>query len=468
MQGARVDGVPAELAARRGRCRILQDLKQTTRLRDEATALRAGLLAGAWEIDRGTFTQYESETALWLESGGSVPAMQRALAEAALSLWERRGSTGRSTMRVAGIDLLLLWQSSGDETLALVAGPEFQKQLFTAIQNATADRVLQVGLVSPAGAVFGDVPDIESTARGAQTIQPATQTGLPWDVIVRTSDTASMGASNRRLAILLGLGFLILLVAAGGYVVTRAVSRELAVARLQSDFVASVSHEFRTPLTSLRQFTDLLSDGDDLLPEKRRHFYAAQSRATERLQRLVESLLDFRRMEAGTHRYDRRPLAASPLVASVVEDFRREAAARGFEVEYAPPADEPVIDADADAMSLALWNLLDNAVKYSGDQRHVSVSLAARKGSTEIAVSDRGLGVAADEQREIFRQFVRGRDARARGIKGTGIGLAMVRHIVHGHGGRVRLESAPGKGSTFTIVLPPCPEQMSATRGTAG
>jgi two-component system phosphate regulon sensor histidine kinase PhoR len=159
-------------------------------------------------------------------------------------------------------------------------------------------------------------------------------------------------------------------------------------------------------------------------------------------------------MEAGSHPYERRMLPATALVDRVVEDFRPEAAIRGFEVEYDHPDDPRTIDADPDALSLALWNLLDNAVKYSGDSRRVSVSLAGLNGSIEISVRDRGLGVPPEEQREIFRQFVRGRDARIRGIKGTGIGLAMVQHIVHGHGGRVALESTPGNGSTFTIVLP--------------
>jgi signal transduction histidine kinase len=283
--------------------------------------------------------------------------------------------------------------------------------------------------------------------------QSSTQTGLPWEVIVSSGDSASVGA-NRRLAIGIGLGFLVVLVIAGGYVMARAVSRELAVARLQSDFVASVSHEFRTPLTSLRQFTDLLNDVDDLPDEKRRHFYAAQSRATERLQRLVESVLDFRRMEAGTHPYQRRRMSLGPLVERVVADFRPEATARGVDVEYTPAGDDRTIDADPDALSLALWNLLDNALKYSGESRQVSVSTTAHNGSVEISVRDRGLGVPRDEQEDIFQQFVRGKDARIRGIKGTGIGLAMVKHIAQGHGGRVAVESAAGQGSTFTIVLP--------------
>jgi signal transduction histidine kinase len=462
LRAARVDGVPAELVARRARARILDELKDIARLRDEAGALRAGLLSGAWEIDRGTFDQYLDETASWLDAPAVAPSVPQAFAEAAELLWARRGTSGRSAERLAGVDLALLWRSAGGETVALAAGPAFQQRhWFSALQTASGDGDISVSLAT-AAATFN--PWLPASAGRSFTVvreegdaatlrRAASETRLPWDVLVSTSATSSIG-SNRRLAILIGLGFLVLLVIAGGYVVGRAVSRELAVARLQSDFVASVSHEFRTPLTSLRQFTDLLNEADDLSPDKRRRFYAAQSRATERLQRLVESLLDFRRMEAGTHPYQRRRLPASPFVETVVDDFRAEAAERGFDVEYTRGGEERTIDADPDALSLALWNLLDNAVKYSGGSRRVSVSTSAQNGSVQISVRDRGIGVPPEEQQEIFRQFVRGREARDRGIKGTGIGLAMVQHIVQGHGGRVALESEPGAGSTFTIVLP--------------
>jgi signal transduction histidine kinase len=453
LEHVRVDGVSAELTARHARSRIFEELKESERLHEEAGAMRSGLLAGTWEIDRGTFTQYLDETSEWLGSPAAPPPVPLALAEAVEWLWERRGTAGRHAARFAGVDLTLLWTSSNGETFALVAGPAYQKrQWFSPLQEMFADPDIQVGLSTAAGAIWGAVPEDDD----AETVRRASsETRLPWDV-VGSSASSALG-SNRRLAILIGLGFLVLLVVAGGYVVARAVSRELAVARLQSDFVASVSHEFRTPLTSLRQFTDLLSENDEVPLEKRRGFYAAQARATERLQRLVESLLDFRRMEAGTHPYHRRPVPASPLVEGVVDDFRREVAARGFDVEYASTGDERTVDADPDALSLALWNLMDNAVKYSGDSRRIFVSTSAHNGSVEICVRDRGLGVPPEEQREIFRQFVRGRDARVRGIKGTGIGLSMVQHIVEGHGGRVAVDSQPGEGSTFTIVLPASP-----------
>jgi signal transduction histidine kinase len=250
---------------------------------------------------------------------------------------------------------------------------------------------------------------------------------------------------------------LVVVVIAGGYVMVRAVSRELAVAQLQSDFVSAVSHEFRTPLTSLQQFTDLLSDDPEQPASKRRTYYQAQARAAERLRRLVESLLDFGRMEAGARPYRLERLAVAPLVARIVEDFTREGAPHAFVIEASISDEGRAFDVDPDAFTRALWNLLENAVKYSGSSRTVTVTLEPRNDTVVIGVRDRGLGIPRHEHHEIFKKFVRGAASREHGIKGTGIGLAMVRHIVDAHGGAVSVESAPGEGSTFTIALPAAP-----------
>jgi signal transduction histidine kinase len=250
-----------------------------------------------------------------------------------------------------------------------------------------------------------------------------------------------------------GFALLVLMALTASYLIFRAVRREMAVGRLKSDFVAAVSHEFRTPLTALRQFTDMLREHGDLSDDRRRLCYDAQSRATDRLTRLVESLLDFGRIEAGArpYRFERRNCAE--LVESVVEEFRREAQAAGYEVEF--HGNGPArIEADGEALSRAVWNLLDNAVKYSPDHRTIEVDLERREQSVAIAVRDRGIGIPANERTAIFTKFHRGEQARTRGINGTGIGLAMVDQIVKAHHGRLELESDPGKGSTFTIFLP--------------
>ena len=242
-------------------------------------------------------------------------------------------------------------------------------------------------------------------------------------------------------------------------------SRELAAARLQSDFVSAVSHEFRTPLTSLAEFTEILTEHEDAPVEKRRVFHQAQARATRRLTRLVESLLDFGRMEAGARPYRLEPLDAAELVESVVRDFRQEVAGVDFVVDYGRPAGEAIVNADREALAQALWNLLDNAVKYSGDSRTVGVEVEEQGDAVAIRVRDAGYGIAPSEQKTIFRKFARGAAALEHNVKGTGIGLAMVKHIVDAHGGKATVASEPGRGSTFSIVLPADRDQGSRRSG---
>jgi signal transduction histidine kinase len=262
------------------------------------------------------------------------------------------------------------------------------------------------------------------------------------------------GAVSRRRLLLSGFGVMVLVLLSGFYFVFRSVSRELAVARLQSEFVSAVSHEFRTPLTSLRQLSEMLSGGRIEKEEQKRQSYDILVRESERLQRLVESLLDFGRMEARAFRYQFQELEPSALVDEVVAEFQREIASRGYVIERAESGPFPTVRADRDALRLALWNLLDNAVKYSPDCRTVWTGTSREGAHVAIAVRDRGMGIPASEQKQIFQKFTRGEAARKANVKGTGIGLALVRHIVDAHRGEIRIESAVGQGSTFTILIP--------------
>jgi two-component system phosphate regulon sensor histidine kinase PhoR len=138
----------------------------------------------------------------------------------------------------------------------------------------------------------------------------------------------------------------------------------------------------------------------------------------------------------------------------VAAEYGEKAAARGFDIELEIAADLPLIQADREALGLALRNLIDNAVKYSPNGRTVWVETTLEKGRLAVHVRDRGMGIPVAEQKQIFERFVRGSGSQAAHIQGTGIGLAMARHIVEANGGEIRLESEPGRGSTFTILLP--------------
>jgi signal transduction histidine kinase len=293
-----------------------------------------------------------------------------------------------------------------------------------------------------------------SAADIKETRQVAAETKLPWTVAVTSVGTAeSRLASGRFRLWLAGAALLSLIVVGGAVVIARAAARELAVARLQTDFVAAVSHEFRTPLTSLRQIGEVLHDGR-VAADRRQTYYEAIVRQTERLHHLVETLLDFGRMEAGRSPYRKEPIDLTSWARSVVNQFNHEVSARGYSAEPTL-ADQPIrVLGDPQALSNALWNLLDNAVKYSPECRTVWIAIEQRDDAALIHVRDRGLGIPPGEQLEIFGKFVRGSEAKRLNIVGTGIGLAMVEHIIKAHGGSVRVNSQPGEGSTFSLVIP--------------
>jgi signal transduction histidine kinase len=244
------------------------------------------------------------------------------------------------------------------------------------------------------------------------------------------------------------------LILAGAYLVGRAVIREMAVSRLQSEFVSSVSHEFRTPLASVCLLSDLLASGRVAGDSDRNEYYGVLVRESRKLRRLVESLLNFGRMEAGAMQYRFETIDPAELVRELSSDFQHEVEGSGYRIEVTTATDTPLVSADRTVLGSAVWNLLDNAVKYSPQCRQVWIDVSKEDGRAAICVRDGGLGIPASEQKRVFEKFTRGEAARQEGIEGTGVGLAMVQRILSAHGGEVRLESEPGRGSTFTLLLP--------------
>ena len=262
------------------------------------------------------------------------------------------------------------------------------------------------------------------------------------------------GRPARQRYLMLGTAVMVLFLITGTYFIARAIRREMEVARMQSEFVSAVSHEFRSPLTSMRQLSEILAFGRIPNEDRRQVYYDTLVRETVRLQRLVEALLNFGRMEAGARQYRFEELDASALVHRVAAEFEAQVAVAGRHIELLAAGAECRIEADPEAMSVALRNLLDNALKYSPDQPTVWVEWGVDRECVAIRVRDQGLGVQVSERKAIFRKFVRGSAAAAGNVKGSGVGLAMVRHIVMAHGGEVTVDSEPGRGSTFTMLLP--------------
>ena len=241
---------------------------------------------------------------------------------------------------------------------------------------------------------------------------------------------------------------------ASAYGLYRATAREMALARQQSEFISTVSHEFRTPLTSMRHLTELLATNKVPSEERKATYYQLLARETERLHRMVESLLSFGRIQAGAYAWRLEPADASQLVQAVVEEFRSEQHSAGREVVCDADDDLPPIQADREALSRAVSNLLENAEKYSEPGTPIHVRTRRAGPALHISVEDRGNGIPLEEQKQLFRKFIRGSEARRAGIRGIGVGLALVKSVAEAHGGSVELASEPGQGSTFTLVIP--------------
>ncbi len=443
-----VDGLPAPLVALTGRASMFEESGNTVDLRREAAALQRDLQLGRFRLVKAEYEFYSNQASAWL---GTVRADDRdalTAAEAAEWLWQNRSSMGATLRRILSLpsgSALIVAQSTTGELKAIIGAPSFVAGLCA---RAVPTEV-RCGLTDPEGrTVAGDRLDGRDTAMRA-----ASATGLPWTLHVSTRTPAAPGASPRRRLLMLSFIVVASVLAAGWYFILRAMSRELRVSRLQSEFVAAVSHEFRSPLTSLAHIAELLATDRLASDDRRRKSYDVLQRDTDRLKRLVEGLLDFGRFDAGAAALRLEQLDVAALVRTTVADFQERVAADGYSIELTGADQTMPGSADREAISRALWNLLDNAVKYSPECRTVWVALDRRDEALSIVVRDQGLGIPIHEQREIFDRFVRGAESTARRIKGTGIGLAMVRQIVRAHGGEIRVASEPGKGSTFTLAL---------------
>lgn len=240
-----------------------------------------------------------------------------------------------------------------------------------------------------------------------------------------------------------------------GVVATLAVLyREAHLARLQTDFVNKVSHDLRTPLTSIRMFVETLQLGRLKDPERQREALDIIASETSRLSNLIARLLDWARMESGKKSYEFRSEPVEAIVDAALRAVDPQRLQTGAELVRDVQAALPEVRADREAIVDALVDLLQNAFKYTGPSKRIVV-IARRQGPTvALSVADNGPGIGGADQKRIFEKFYRGKDPLDRSIEGSGLGLAMVKHIVKAHGGRVGVASELGKGSTFTILLP--------------
>jgi len=304
----------------------------------------------------------------------------------------------------------------------------------------------------------GGVPEVE---RNMDYVFP----GLTLAIKTPGTTLEAIGQRFIRTSFLI-LGGLSLLLAGGLLLTYRNVSKEMALARLKSDFVSNVSHELRTPLSLIRLYAETLEMGRLNSQEKYQEYYCIIRKESERLSALINNILDFSRIEAGRKEYDFRDTDMRELVRNTLESYRYQIEQHGFtfeeKIDPVPP-----MRVDREAMARSIVNLVNNALKYSQDRKYIGVNLYRENGAVKLEVIDHGIGIPSQEQQKIFEKFYRVGDPLVHNTKGSGLGLSLVRHIVQAHGGDVIVDSAPGQGSKFTITLPVNAAAIASSAATA-
>lgn len=328
----------------------------------------------------------------------------------------------------------------GDRRLVLVVDPaRLLRALATEAGNDLAEILTRVSLTT--------VPRADAELLGPGF--PGLLATLPDDAL---PPATSSGFGRVLLAGVLPLVLCVLGLAA--FLLWRDVRRELRITALRAQFVSSVSHELKTPLTSIRMYAQTLLLGRHRTESDRRSYLETIVNESERLTRLIDNVLDFSRIERGGRTYRMAPASLESVVRSAARAMSYPLEQGAFDLRLQIDPALPAVSIDADALTQAVVNLLANAVKFSGDSRLIELRLSRGDGEAVISVRDHGRGIDKRHQRAVFERFFRAPEAESEGIPGTGLGLALVAHVAAGHGGRVELESAPDRGSTFAIRLP--------------
>ncbi|HKL78620.1 MAG TPA: ATP-binding protein [Gammaproteobacteria bacterium] len=243
--------------------------------------------------------------------------------------------------------------------------------------------------------------------------------------------------------------------------VVEEITERIRLQKMREDFVANVSHELRSPLTSLRGFAETLQLDPELAPDKRQEFLQIMADQIGRMQSLVDDLLTLSRLEAHPEDAATTPVALDALLAGLADQYAHRAREKAITLHFPAAADTAgrQLYGDADALAQALGNLVDNALKYTPESGEVTVAVShpPAAGETAIHVTDSGIGIDPQHLPRLTERFYRVDKGRSRAVGGTGLGLSIVKHILHNHHGRLEVTSRPGQGSTFTAVLPDHP-----------
>lgn len=338
--------------------------------------------------------------------------------------------------------------------------PEMLNEQINAKQSGDSDSGNRLAMmIFPAESDMGDIKPLAVTSGWGQGKPEVSRRfeqvfrGMALGIKFEGTSVAAIGQEWIKRSFLL-LGLLSVIITLGLVLTRHIVSKEMALARLKSDFVSNVSHELRTPLALIRLYAETLELGRITTPEKKQEYYRIVRKESERLTALINNILDFSRIEAGHKEYEFRETDIADLVRNTLDSYRYQIEQQGFTFEEQIDSRLPKVSVDREAIARALVNLVNNALKYSDEEKFLGVKLYGTNGSVKLEVADHGIGITRREQSKIFEKFYRTGDPLVHNTKGSGLGLSLVRHITEAHGGDIVVESTPGKGSKFILSLP--------------
>ncbi|HET9987772.1 MAG TPA: HAMP domain-containing sensor histidine kinase [Kofleriaceae bacterium] len=272
--------------------------------------------------------------------------------------------------------------------------------------------------------------------------------------IADQNETAANEVRRKRYVDSLLLGGAVAIILVGLILLAIAIRRERRANELKSDFISNVSHELKTPLSIISMFGEMLANGRTKSSEQATEYAEIIWRESVRLGRLIDNVLDFAKIERGMGVYEFAESDVVEVVERAIDLANRRLQAANMTLESHIDEDIPPVQLDANAFTLAVLNLVDNAIKYAAEGKKIELTLRRQDDRVVLAVRDFGPGIPLDEQSRIFERFYRAKEMRLRPIRGSGIGLALVQHIARAHGGDITVESTPGKGATFQLWLP--------------
>jgi signal transduction histidine kinase len=428
------------------------------------TPLRKSTKPTSWLPERGSalaaggVTSYTPKKSTTTKSRASSPPTIYITESLRFSQIIQEDSSGIIPRLIDDQIMLVYWKKTNDNTIigCSLNEEELRRRVAAALPKVyTNTRIMTVldqtgtPLVTPAGEYRPDW-STPFVAREIAELLPR------WEIAAYLTDPRQVYNRARITTWALGMLVTLLLVSlsVGGIAILRSLQAEIRLAEQKTTFVANVSHELKTPLTSIRLFAELLKERRQADPEKQNRYLAIMVSETERLTRLINNVLDFSRSRHGAKRYDMRDLDLVALCRELVDNQRVRLEHNGFDTAFHSTVDTAPVRGDAEALKQALLNLMSNAEKYSPDTKWIRIEVTAREGSAIVRIADRGCGVNPEDAASIFREFYRCDDSLTSRARGTGLGLTIARQIVRDHGGDITFAPNTPSGSVFTISLP--------------